>query len=144
MSRRRYRRRGGNSLGAVVDDSVHIAARFGPLGALTTGAVGFAIFYALLPVVLLAWTDANKAKLIGPAAAVFSKLLDQVMWQRFISPCQWVGAAIVLACRAIAVWKVISERELLAEQQEAALPHLQAALFGLPHAIRLLTAPLVR
>lgn len=105
MSRRRYRRRSGNSLESVVDDSVHIAAQFGPLGALTTGAVGFTVFYALLPLALLAWTDANKSKLVGPAAAAFSSLLDQVIWQRFISPCQSAGSAILLACWTIAAWK---------------------------------------
>ena len=72
MSGRRYRRRGGNSLGSVVDDSVRVAARFGPVGALTTGAIGFAIFYAALPITLLAWADANKVKLVGPAAAAFA------------------------------------------------------------------------
>jgi hypothetical protein len=105
MSGRRYRRRGGNSLGSVVDDSVRVAARFGPVGALTTGAIGFAIFYAALPITLLAWADANKVKLVGPAAAAFANLLDQVMWHRFIGPSQWAGIAILLACWAIAAWK---------------------------------------
>lgn len=105
MSNRRHHRRRGNSLGSVVDDSVHIAAGFGPVGALTTGAIGFAVFYAIFPIALMAWTDANKAKLVGPTAAAFANLLDQVMWHRFISPCQWVGIAILLACWAIAAWK---------------------------------------
>ena len=61
MSRRRYRRRGGNSLGSVVDDSAHIAARFGPVGAMTTGAIGFAIFYAAIPLGLIAWTEIGRA-----------------------------------------------------------------------------------
>lgn len=112
MSRRRHRRRGGESLGSVVDDSAHIAARFGPLGALTTGAVGFTVFYALLPMALMAWADANKAKLAGPSAAVFANVLDQVMWQRFINPCQWAGIAILLACWAIAAWKALLSEEL--------------------------------
>lgn len=106
MSRRRYGRRGSNSLGSVVDDSAHIAARLGPMGALTAGAIGFAIFYAALPIALMAWADANKAKMAGPTAATFANLLDQVMWHRFIGPCQWVGVAILLACAAIAAWKV--------------------------------------
>jgi len=106
MRRRRYGRRGSNSLGSVVDDLAHIAARLGPTGALTTGAIGFAIFYAALPIALMAWTDSNKAKMAGPAAAAFAKLLDQVMWHRFIGPCQWVGVALLLACSAVAVWKV--------------------------------------
>lgn len=116
MSRHRYRRRGGDSLGSVVDDSAHIAARFGPIGALTTGAVGFAIFYAAIPLGLIAWTDANKAKLVGPAAAVFANLLDQVMWQRFIGPCQWAGLAILLVCWAIAAWKAFFDDALTNEE----------------------------
>ncbi|WP_157615619.1 hypothetical protein [Rhizobacter sp. Root404] len=67
--------------------------------------MGFAVFYAALPITLMAWTDANKAKMTGPTAAVFANLVDQVMWQRFIGPCQWVGVAILLACWAIAAWK---------------------------------------
>lgn len=106
MSRRRYRRR-GDSLGSVVNDSAHIAARFGPVGALTIGAVGFTVFYALLPMALMAWTDANKAKLVGPAAVVFGNVLDQVILQRFINPCQWAGIATFLACWAIAAWKAL-------------------------------------
>jgi len=111
MSRRRYRRRAENSLGTMVDDATHLAARFGPLGALTTGAVGFMVFYALVPLALMSWTDASKAKLNGPAVAAFANLLDQVMWQRFISPSQSAGIAILLACWAIAAWKVFAERE---------------------------------
>lgn len=107
MSRRSYRRRSSNSLGSVVDDSVHIAARFGPMGALTTGAIGFAIFYAALPITLMVWADANKAKMAGPTAAALANLLDQVVWHRFITPCQWVGVAILLGCSAIAVWKAL-------------------------------------
>jgi len=42
----------------------------------------------------------------GPTAAASANLLDQVMWHRFIGPCQWVGVAILLACAAIAAWKV--------------------------------------
>jgi hypothetical protein len=105
MSNRRHRRRKGNSLSYVVDDSVHIAAGFGPVGALTTGAIGFVVFYAILPIALMAWTDANKAKMVGPTAGAFASLLDQVMWHRFIGPCQWAGIAILLACWAIAAWK---------------------------------------
>jgi hypothetical protein len=108
MSKQRYGRRGGSSLESIVDDSVHIAARFGPIGALTTGAIGFAIFYAALPIALMSWTAANKAKMAGPTAAAFANLLDQVVWHRFIGPCQWVGIAILLACAAIAAWKAFA------------------------------------
>lgn len=112
MSRRRYGRRGRDSLGSVVDDCAHIAAHFGPLGALATGMVGFAVFYSLLPLTLLSWTNANKEKLSGPAAAVFRNLLDQIMWQSFIGPSQWVGVSILMVCFSIAVWKALAEREL--------------------------------
>jgi hypothetical protein len=96
----------------VVDNSARIAARFGPVGALTTGAVGFTVFYTLLPMALMSWTDANRAKLVGPAAAIFANFLDNVMFQRFINPCQWTGIAILLACWAIAVWKTLFSEEL--------------------------------
>ena len=108
MSRRRSRRRSGNSLGSVVDDSAHIAAQFGPLGAMTTGAIGFVIFYVALPFGAMAWSDSEKAKLIGPMGTVFARLLDQVVWQRLIGPSQWAGAAILLVCWVIAAWKCFS------------------------------------
>lgn len=112
MSRCRYRSRRRGSLGSAVDDSTHIAARFGPVGALATGAIGFIVFYALLPMALMAWADSNKVKLIGPAAAVFANVLNQVILQRFINPCQWAGIAIFLACWAIAAWKALFSEEL--------------------------------
>lgn len=111
MSRRRYSRR-RNSLSSAVDDAAHIAARFGPIGALWTGAIGFAIFYAALPVCMMVWTEERKASLTGPAAAAFASLLDQVMWHRFISPCQWAGIAMLLVCTAIAIWKYFDQAEL--------------------------------
>lgn len=128
MSGRRYRRRGSKSLGSVVDESVHIAARFRPMGALTTGAIGFAIFYAVLPIALMAWTDTNKAKLAGPTAAVLANCLDQVMWHRFIGPCQWVGIAILLACSAIAAWKALISDTLT--NAELTVTSLLAKLFA--------------
>lgn len=112
MRRRRSGRHGRDLLGSVVDDLAHIAARLGPIGALTTGALGFAVFYALLPLALIAWTHANAAKLSGPAATTFATLLDQVMWQRLIGPCQWTGTGILLACCAIAMWKLLFRAHL--------------------------------
>ncbi|KJJ97345.1 hypothetical protein [Burkholderiaceae bacterium 26] len=112
MSRRHYHRRRGNSLSCAVDDAAHIAARFGPVGALWTGAIGFAIFYAALPACMMVWNADRKATLKGPAAAAFANLLDQVLWHRFISPCQWAGIAILLVCSAIAVWKLLDPAEL--------------------------------
>lgn len=120
MSNRRRHRRRDDSLGSVVDDSVRVAAGFGPVGALTIGAIGFAVFYAILPIALMTWIDANKAKLVGPAAAALANLLDQVMWHRFISPSQWVGVAILLACSAIAAWKVFISDALTDTELSAA------------------------
>jgi hypothetical protein len=112
VSRRRYSRRRRNGLFSAVDDTAHIAARFGPLGALWTGAIGFAVFYAGLPACILAWSEESKASLKGPAAAALANMLDKVMWHRFISPCQWAGIAILLVCSAIAVWKYLDQADL--------------------------------
>ncbi|MES2191292.1 MAG: hypothetical protein V4454_14315 [Pseudomonadota bacterium] len=112
MSRHNYRRGRRDSLSSAVDDTAHIAASFGPVGALWTGVIGFTVFYAALPACMLAWIADRKAALKGPAAAVFANLLDQVMWHRFISPCQWAGVAILLVCSAIAIWKHFVEADL--------------------------------
>jgi len=119
MTRYRYHRHSGNSLGAVVDDLAHIASRFGPIGALTTGAIGFSVFYGVLPLALTYWADVSKAKLHGPLAVAFGKLMDQVMWERFISPCQWTGVTILLVCSAVAVWKAFAERDPTDDQVAA-------------------------
>lgn len=110
MSRRSYRGQRSDSLASVVADCAYIAARSGPLGAFTIGAVGFTVFYALLPVAILAWTDANEAKLNGPLAAAFTSMLDQIMRYRFIEPCQWCGIAILTVCWAIALWKFYEQQ----------------------------------
>ena len=113
MSRSRYRRRRSrNSFSSAVDDTARIAAGFGPVGALWTGVIGFGIFYTLLPLCMMAWTAERKASLSGPAAAALGNFLDQVMWHRFISPCQWAGISILLACSAVAVWKLLDRVEL--------------------------------
>jgi drug/metabolite transporter (DMT)-like permease len=110
VSRSRYRRRNSTSLSSVVDDAAHVAALFGPVGALTVGLVGFALFYAILPLVLVAWTDAHRANLTGPSAAVFASVLDQILWRRFIQPCQWAGTAILLVCVVVAAWKAVTSQ----------------------------------
>jgi hypothetical protein len=112
MSRRRYRRGRRGGLSSTVDDAAHIAAKFGPVGALWTGAIGFAVFYAALPACMLAWTAERKASLKGPTAAALARVLEQVLWQRFISPCQWAGVAILLVCVAIAIWKHLDRGDL--------------------------------
>jgi hypothetical protein len=96
----------------VVDDTARIAAMFGPLGALWTGVIGFAIFYAGLPACMLNWSEKSKVNLNGPAAVAFANLLDQVLWHRFISPCQWAGIAIFLVCSTIAIWKLLDQGDL--------------------------------
>jgi len=111
VSRRRYCRRRHDSLSSAVYDTAHIAAKFGPVGALWTGVVGFAVFYAGLPACMMAWTAERKASLKGPSAAAFANLLDQVMWYRFISPCQWAGVAILLVCSSIAIWKYLGQAD---------------------------------
>jgi hypothetical protein len=93
----------------VVDDSVHIASKFGPVGAMVTGIVGFTVFYAALPQAIMSWVDGRKAFLTGPAAAAMAGVLDQVMWYRLIDPCQWAGVAILLGCSGIAAWKSLSD-----------------------------------
>jgi hypothetical protein len=118
VSSRRYSRRSRGSRGSpssAVDDAAHIAARFGPVGAFWTGAIGFTVFYAALPACMMAWTAEREASLKGPAAAVLANLLDQVMWHRFISPCQWAGIAILLVCSTIAIWKCLDQADLDAE-----------------------------
>lgn len=131
MSRRRYRRRGRDSLGSLVDDSVHIASRFGPGGAMVTGAVGFALLYAVLPMALLKWTAAQNAKMVGSMAAELSSLVDQMIWIRVVGPMRWAGVAVLLACTAIAIWKLLSEFDLAGEDISltSTLAKLLARLF---------------
>lgn len=112
MSRRRYGRRRRDSLSSVVDDTAHLATRFGPVGALWTGAIGFAVFYVALPTCLMAWVQERRASLKGPASEVLASALDQVVSQRVISPCRWAGIAILLACSAIAIWKYFASTDL--------------------------------
>lgn len=111
MSRRRYSRRGRGGLPSAVDDIAHIAASLGPVGALWTGVIGFGVFYTVLPLCMIAWTEERKASLKGPAAA-FANLLEQALWHRFVSPCQWAGIAILLVCSALAVWKLLDRADL--------------------------------
>ncbi|PUA96920.1 hypothetical protein C8C99_1765 [Acidovorax sp. 107] len=112
MSRRGYKRHGRGDLSTAVDDTAHLAASFGPVGAFCTGTIGFAVFYTVLPLCMMAWTAERKASLKGSAAATFAILLDQVMWQRLISPCQCAGISILLVCSAIAAWKLIDRADL--------------------------------
>lgn len=105
MSRRAYCCRCRDSLSSAVDETAPIAAKFGPVGVLWTGATGFAVSYAGLPVCMIAWTADRNASLKGPAAAAFANLLDQLIGYSFILPCQWAGVASLLVCSVIAIWK---------------------------------------
>lgn len=111
MSRRCYRRHGRGGLSAALDDTAHIASSFDPVGALSTGAIGFAFFHTVLPLCMMAWTAEHKASPKGPAAAALAIMLDQIMWHRFILACQWAGIAILVVCSAIAVWKLLDRAE---------------------------------
>lgn len=115
MSRRRYRRRGCSSLESLVDDSAYIASRFGPGGAMITGAIGFTLLYAVLPLALLKWTAAHNTNKVGSMATEFSSLVDQMVWIRMIGPMQWAGVAVLLVCNAIAIWKLLCEVKLAGE-----------------------------
>lgn len=132
MSRKRYRRGGGSSLGSLVDDSAYIASRFGPGGAMVTGAVGFTLLYAVLPVALLKWTAAHNAKMVGPMATELSSLVDQMVWIRVIEPMQWAGVAVLLVCIAVAIWKLLCKFDLAREDISlmSTLAKLLARLFN--------------
>lgn len=131
MSRGRYRRRERNSLGSLVNDSACIASRFGPGGALVTGAVGFTLLYVVLPAVLLKWTAVHNAKMVGSMATELSTLIDQMVWTRVIGPMQWAGMAILLVCTAIAIWKLNCELDLAGDDISlmSALAKLLARIF---------------
>lgn len=116
MSRRRCRRHRQDTFASIVDDSAHFASRCGPAGALATGLTAFVVFYAVLPMCVMAWIDSNKAKLAGPAASAFAQALDHVASHRFVEPSQWVGIASLLVCTTIALWKHLEQAELSYEE----------------------------
>lgn len=118
--RRRYRHRSSGSFGSVVNDSAHIAVRFGPVGAMVTGIVGFTLFHAVLPALFTAWAEANKAKLASPVSTALAKFIDNVMLHRFINPSEWAGIAILIVCSGIALWKLLRDDEPSFHEIEAA------------------------
>lgn len=77
MSRRCYSRRGCGGLSAALDDTAHIASSFGPVGALWTGAIGFACFHIVLPLCMMAWT-AERTRAGRPLPS--AKLSDRPLW----------------------------------------------------------------
>lgn len=110
---RRYsnRHRSNNNLASVVSDTAAIATSLGPIGAAITGLVGFGFFYYAMPWLLMEWGSDNKAKMVGPLADIFGKMLDEIIFRRFIHPCEWVGIAILIACATVAFWKVCTDSE---------------------------------
>jgi len=132
MSRRRYRCSSRSSFASVVSDSAHLAAKLGPRGALVVGAIGFVLFYVLLPLWLSDLSRANTAQLTGPAAAGFAQAVDQVIHHRLLAPCRCVGLAIPLACAAIAAWKVLDQPTLNADDVDrmSSIARLVSRLLG--------------
>lgn len=106
------RHRSGSGFGSVVSDTAAIANAFGPEGAIITGIIGFGFFYFVMPWLLMGWENDNKAKMTGPLAGIFGKMLDEIFFRRFIHPCEWAGVAILLACTAVACWKVCTYAKL--------------------------------
>jgi hypothetical protein len=112
VSRRRYRRRRQDTFASLVDDSARFASRCGAAGALATGLIGFVFLYAVFPMCVATWMDANKTKLVGPSASAFAQVLDLVAWHRFIEPSQWAGVSTLLVCTIVALWKHLEQPEL--------------------------------
>lgn len=110
MRWRRHRHRDNAGIGLVVDDVVHVAAHFGPVGALVVSTVGFVCFYAVVSLAIMAWIDDTKTKLSGPVATAFASVLDHIVLHRFIEPCQWAGIAILVACAVITLWKCATNK----------------------------------
>lgn len=111
-SRYRYRRRSRNSFGSAVTDSAEIANRLSPRGAFVLGALGFALFYWVLPWLLVAWAEHNKAKMSGSFAPGFAKMIDEVFLRRLIHPSEWAGIAILVVCTLVGLWKLSTWRSL--------------------------------
>ncbi len=112
--KRRYRRKGrsGSGLGGAVNDAGTLASMFGPQGALITGVIGFAFFYWLVPALLVAWANHNKAKMTGATAEAMGQVIDVVFLKRFINPSEWAGIAILILCVVIACWKAFTRTDL--------------------------------
>ena len=108
----RYRRRSRNNFGSAVADSAAIANRLSARGAFIVGALGFALFYFVLPWLLIAWAEHNKAKMTGNLASMWAKVIDDVFLRRFIHPSEWAGIAILIVCTFIGLWKFATSREL--------------------------------
>jgi hypothetical protein len=111
-SRYRHKRRPRNSFGAAVADSAESANRSSPGGAFVIGALGFVLFYFVVPWLLRAWADYNKAKISGELAPMMGKLIDEIFLRRFIFPSELAGIAILVVCTLIGFWRLITRRRL--------------------------------
>lgn len=76
------------------------------------GWLGFALFYLVLPWLLHAWAEHNKAKLNGSLGPMWAKMIDEVFLRRFIHPSELAGIAILVVCSFIGVWKLFASRDL--------------------------------
>lgn len=110
-NRRYSKRRSSSGLGFAVSDVAAIADRFGPKGTLITGGLGFVFFYYLMPWLLMAWANHNKAGMTGAHAGTFSQILDDIFIRRFVHPSEWAGIAILLICVALACWKAATRSD---------------------------------
>ena len=111
-SRYHYRRRSRNSFGSAIADSASTASRLSARGAFVLGGFGFLLFYLLLPWLLHAWAEYNKAKMTGSLAPMWGKMIDEVFLRRFVHPSELAGIAILVVCSFIGVWKLVTSRDL--------------------------------
>lgn len=97
----------------MVGDFACIANRLSPKGALVAGVIGFFSLYFVIPWMLVAWAEHNKAKMsAGAVGQAMGKLLDEIFIRRFIHPAEWAGIAVLLVCLGIAVWKAYTRTDL--------------------------------
>lgn len=114
-SNRRYRKRSrsSNGFGGMVGDLAEIGNKFGPKGTLITGALGFVFLYLVVPWMLVAWAEHNKAKMsAGAVGDVARRIVDEVFIRRFIHPAEWAGIAVLLVCIGLACWKAFARTDL--------------------------------
>lgn len=94
-------------------DLASIANKLSPRGALITGVIGFFSLYVIIPWMLVAWAEHNKAKMsAGAVGQTMGKLLDEIFIRRFIHPAEWAGIAVLLVCSGIAAWKAYTRTDL--------------------------------
>lgn len=123
--RSKYRKRGRSTtgFGGMVGDFAGIASKLSPKGALITGGLGFVALYFVIPWMLVAWAEHNKAKLSsGAVGQAMGKMLDEIFIRRFIHPAEWAGIAVLLVCVGIAAWKAFTRTDLdYSEQRDASM-----------------------